>query len=90
MRKAKKGGDPYDDEPDEENQKGDIEEAGIKASKTLEPAPQETPASSDEYDELDAGERGEHSAVGGTRKHRRKRCGKSRRTRKKRRSRRRH
>ena len=67
MRKSKRGG----EEPDEENQMGDIEEAGIKASSnTL----MEQPASNYEYDELLAAEEGRagpNSNVGGTRKRRR-------------------
>jgi len=62
---------------------GDIEEGTGNSE-------EEIPASSDEYDELDAAERGEHSAVGGSRKNRRRRRGKSRRTRKNHRSHRHH
>lgn len=72
MRK-KKGG----DEPDEENQMGDIEEGGIKATDA--PASEsETKASEDDYDALDAAEKGEagQNVVGGSRKKRRgKTCG---------------
>ena len=80
MRKSKRGG----EEPDEENQMGDIEEAGIRSSSntlTEQPMPTpetpeipETPASNDEYDELLAAEEGRagpNSNVGGTRKRRR-------------------
>lgn len=79
MRKSKRGG----EEPDEENQLGDIEEAGVRASTNSSteqptPAPEtpapETPASDDEYDELSAAEEGRagpNSNVGGTRKRRR-------------------
>jgi hypothetical protein len=70
MRK-KKGG--YS-EPDEENQLGDIEEAGIKATSGSDMQPSnssdnETSASTNDYDALDAAERGE--SVGGSRKRRR-------------------
>jgi hypothetical protein len=64
MRKTKKGG----EEPDEENQIGDIEEGGIKATDN---SIEETKASDEEYDMLDSAERGEYNAVGGTRKHKR-------------------
>jgi hypothetical protein len=64
MRKLKKGG----EEPDVENQIGDIEEGGIKASDNFS---EETKASDEEYDMLDSAERGEYNAVGGTRKHKR-------------------
>lgn len=93
MRKAKKGG----DEPDEENQLGDIEEAGIKGSMVDNDLSSETKASTSDYDALDAAERGEagQNVVGGSRKRRRggkKRGGKKwgGKTRKVRRSRRRH
>ena len=74
-KKAKKGG----EDPDIENQIGDIEEGkvkGIKYESTNMPAekPVETKASADEYDELDAVEKGEAVPgfkVGGTRKRRR-------------------
>jgi hypothetical protein len=74
-KKAKKGG----EDPDIENQIGDIEEGkvkGIKYESTNMPAekPVETKASADEYDELDAVEKGEAGPgfkVGGTRKRRR-------------------
>ena len=78
MRKSKRGG----EEPDEENQMGDIEEAGVRASEnnSMEqplPSPEtpvpETPASNDEYDELisaEEGRAGPNSNVGGTRKRR--------------------
>jgi hypothetical protein len=94
MRKGKKGGDPDDipnDIPDIENQRGDIEEAGIKSSDSSNLSPgSETPASSSEYDALDDAERGEAgpNIVGGTRK-RRVHKKKSRKSRKVRRSRRR-
>jgi hypothetical protein len=67
MRKGKSGG----DEPDIENQMGDIEEGGIKSDPSL--TSDETVASSDEYDALDSAERGEagSNVVGGTRKYRR-------------------
>jgi hypothetical protein len=95
MRK-KKGGNP-DDEPDIENQKGDVEEAGIKATPGLDTqsssgnisSGSESVANASEYDALDAAEKGEagENVVGGTRK--RRRCKKqSRRTRKSRRHRR--
>lgn len=88
MRKGKKGG----DDPDIENQLGDIEEAGVKGTKTGDAEP-ETTASASDYDALDAAEKGEagQNVVGGTRKRRRggkKWGGKTRKTR--RRSRRRH
>lgn len=92
MRK-KKGGDP-----DEENQMGDIEEAGIKATLDSDLQDNETKASTSDYDALDAAEKGEagSNVVGGTRK--RHRAGKNKwggkkwggKTRKSRRSRRRH
>lgn len=67
MRK-KRGG----DEPDEENQIGDIEEGGIKPADTS-VTETETKASDDDYDALDAAEKGEagQNVVGGTRKRRR-------------------
>jgi hypothetical protein len=88
MRK-KKGGNS-NDEPDIENQKGDIEEAGIKATTESEPqtsSASESVASASDYDALDAAEKGEagQNVVGGTRKRRRggkKWSRKSRRTRK--------
>jgi hypothetical protein len=97
MRKGKKGGDPNNipnDIPDIENQRGDIEEAGIKSSNSSNLSPgSETPASSSEYDALDDAERGEAgpNIVGGTRKRRvhKKKSRKSRKSRKVRRSRRR-
>jgi hypothetical protein len=65
MRKSKRGG-----EPDEENQMGDIEEAGIKG--TMESSKiNESKASDDDYDELDAAERGEHNPAGGSRRRKR-------------------
>jgi hypothetical protein len=66
MKKSKKGG----DEPDEENQLGDIEEGQVKANPTLQS--NETPASEGDYDALDAAEKGEAgpNVVGGTRKRR--------------------
>ena len=74
-KKGKKGG----DEPDIENQMGDIEEGFVKgvnesSSKPVEtPAKKEVEAQPDEYDELDAAEKGEGgpNIVGGTRKRRR-------------------
>ena len=96
MRK-KKGGDPNDQQPDEKNQMGDIEEAGVKATSGSDLLVNETKASTSDYDALDSAEKGEagQNVVGGTRKRRRggkkwggkKRGGK---TRKSRRSRRRH
>jgi len=77
---------------------GDIEEGIGDDNETVVPSQtvvQETPASSDEYDDFDAAERGESvpNKVGGTRKHRKrggkKWAGKTRRTRKNRHSRRR-
>jgi len=94
MRK-KKGGDPED--PDEENQIGDVEEAGVKATSGSDlqastgnsSSSNETPASATEYDQLDAAEKGEagDNVVGGTRKRRRgnKRVRKTRRLRRTRR-----
>jgi hypothetical protein len=74
-KKGKKGG----EEPDIENQMGDIEEGFVKgvnesSSKPVEtPAKKEVEANPDEYDELDAAEKGERgpNIVGGTRKRRR-------------------
>ena len=100
MRKSKKGG----DEPDEENQLGDIEEGGIKA---VADNSDETKASDEEYDELDSAERGESpftnpnmsapAAGGATRKHKKKggkkwggKTRRARRTRRRQRSRRHH
>lgn len=100
MRKSKKGG----DEPDEENQLGDIEEGGIKA---VADNSDETKASDEEYDELDSAERGESpfinpnmsapAAGGATRKHKKKggkkwggKSRRARRTRRRQRSRRYH
>lgn len=90
MRK-KKGGQPQ--EPDIENQIGDIEEGGIKATmgtdlqKKQIPDKTETPASDHDYDALDAAEKGEagHNVVGGSRKRRRSRKRRSRKTRRHRR-----
>ena len=64
----KKGG----EEPDIENQIGDIEEAGIKST-TGPYTNNETTASTGDYDALEAAERGEAglNVVGGTRKRRR-------------------
>jgi hypothetical protein len=76
--RRRRGGEP--DVPDEENQIGDIEEAGVKATpgsdlqdSVDDSSSNETPASNDEYDKLDAAERGEagDNVVGGTRKRRR-------------------
>ena len=75
MRK-KKGGQPQD--PGIENQIGDIEEGSIKATmgtdlqKKQIPDKTETPASDDDYDALDAAEKGQagHNVVGGSRKRR--------------------
>lgn len=57
-----------------ENEVGDIEEAGIKAIKdaTSETKILETKATDEDYDKLDAAEKGEagHNVVGGTRKRR--------------------
>jgi hypothetical protein len=59
---------------DENNEKGDIEEAGIKAMKeaTAETKKLEIKATDEDYDNLDAAEKGEagHNVVGGTRKRR--------------------
>jgi hypothetical protein len=75
-KKGKKGG----EEPDIENQIGDIEEGKIKGinsepvKKEVETKAVETKASDDEYDEMDAAEKGEAGPgfkVGGTRKRRR-------------------
>ena len=90
MRK-KKGGQPQ--EPDIENQIGDIEEGGIKATmgtdlqKKQIPDKTETPASDHDYDALDAAEKGEagHNVVGGSRKRRRSRKRRGRKTRRHRR-----
>jgi hypothetical protein len=66
MKKSKKGG----DEPDEENQIGDIEEGQVKANPNLQS--NEIPASDGDYDALDAAEKGQAgpNVVGGTRKRR--------------------
>jgi hypothetical protein len=66
-KKSKKGG---DEEPDIENQLGDIEEGKVKGDNS--DSVSEIPASSDDYDELDAAEKGESGVnkVGGTRKKR--------------------
>jgi len=68
MRKKKGGA------IDENNEKGDIEEAGIKAMKeaTAETKKLEIKATDDDYDQLDAAEKGEagDNVVGGTRKRR--------------------
>jgi hypothetical protein len=68
-KKTKKGGDG--EEPDIENQKGDIEEGQLKGI-SVPDQEEEKPASTDEYDELDAAERGEipygDNKVGGTRR----------------------
>jgi len=68
MRKKKGGAN------DENNEKGDTEEAGIKAMKeaTAETKKLETKATDKDYDELDAAEKGEAgpNVVGGTRKRR--------------------
>jgi hypothetical protein len=90
MRK-KKGGQPQ--EPDIENQIGDIEEGGIKATmgtdlqKKQIPDKTETPASDKDYDALDAAEKGEagHNVVGGSRKRRKSRKRRGRKTRRHRR-----
>ena len=75
-KKGKKGG----EEPDIENQIGDIEEGKVKGvnpdpvKKEVETKAVETKASDDEYDEMDAAEKGEAGPgfkVGGTRKRRR-------------------
>jgi len=91
MRK-KRGGD-NDEQPDVENQIGDLEEAGIKATTGSDLQDNETKASTNDYDALDAAEKGEagQNVVGGTRK--RRRGGKKKwggKTRKSRKSRRRH
>ena len=74
MRKSKKGG----QEPDLENQLGDIEEAGIKSTENYPvdglKSESETNASSEDYNELESVEKGEAGVniVGGkTRKRRR-------------------
>ena len=78
MKKSKKGG----DEPDIENQLGDIEEGGIIAEKTTTSSPStnqssnngtEIVASEDEYDLLSAAEKGEAgpNLVGGSTRKRR-------------------
>ena len=86
MRKSKKGG----DEPDIENQKGDIEEGGIKPDNSA-TSDNETKASDDDYDALDAAEKGEAgpNLVGGrkSRKRHNSRSRKARRTRRRHRSR---
>ena len=72
-KKGKKGG----EDPDIENQLGDIEEGKEKGVNYESPKPAEitaqkaveTKASDDEYDEMDAAERGE-AGIGGTRKRR--------------------
>ena len=78
-KKNKKGG---DEEPDIENQLGDIEEGKVKATKDSvnvdnTPSKKEVEASDDEYDELDSasnameeGRAGPGYNVGGTRKRR--------------------
>ena len=74
-KKGKKGG----EEPDIENQLGDIEEGKVKgvnyqpAKVDMTPAQKPVEASVNEYDELDAAEKGERgqNMVGGTRKRRR-------------------
>jgi len=69
-KKGKKGGDI-------EDQKGDIEEGfvkGVNSDAATMPAKKEVEADPDEYDELDAAEKGEAGSgfnVGGTRKRRR-------------------
>jgi hypothetical protein len=75
MRK-KKGGYPNDEQPDEENQIGDIEEAGVKATSGSylqsfsTPSGSESVASSSDYDALDNAEKGQagENIIGGTRK----------------------
>lgn len=90
MSKSKKGG---SEEPDIENQKGDIEEASIKANSNLkdDSIPEETstkaleiPASDSDYDALDQAELGQAgtNVVGGTRRRRKSR--RARRTRRRR------
>ena len=87
MRK-KKGG----EQPDIENQIGDIEEGGIKATTGSDLTQNETPASDSDYDSLDDAEKGQAglNVVGGSRKRRRGRKKWGGKTRKTRRSRRRH
>ena len=77
MKKSKRGGEDPDPEPDiESGNRGDIEEGIIPPQKTkppLEPPKQiDTSASNDDYDSLDAAEKGEAgpNVVGGTRKRR--------------------
>lgn len=72
MRK-KKGGDKENQMGDIENQMGDIEEAGIKATSDPNLEANEIKATTNDYDALDAAEKGEagQNIVGGTRKKRR-------------------
>jgi hypothetical protein len=68
-KKGKKGG----QDPDIENQLGDIEEGMVKGVNSYSKNEVEIPASDDEYDEYDAAEKGEAgplNKVGGTRKRR--------------------
>jgi hypothetical protein len=72
-KKNKKGG---DEEPDIENQIGDVEEGkvkGVNYQPATTPAQKPVEANDSEYDELDAAEKGERgpNIVGGTRKRRR-------------------
>jgi hypothetical protein len=73
MKHIKKGG----DEPDIENQEGDIEEAGIRATPSNDEfdASVETKASDSEYDALDEAEKGQAgvNVVGGKKSRRRTR-----------------
>jgi hypothetical protein len=71
MRK-KKGGN-NNKQPDEENQIGDVEEAGINATRDSNLQDNETKASTSDYDALEAAEKGEvgQNILGGTRKKRR-------------------
>jgi hypothetical protein len=78
-KKTRKGG---EHEPDIENQLGDIEEGMVKGEKTetMDVKTKETPATDQEYDELDALEKGmagPGAIGGGTRKRRRSNCNKS-------------
>jgi len=71
-KKGRKGG----EDPDIENQMGDIEEGMVKGENTepFDLKAQETPAEDQEYHDLDAAEKGEGgplNKVGGTRKRRR-------------------
>lgn len=81
MRKGKSKKMRGGDEPDIENQKGDIEEAGVKGDMSAND--NETKASDDEYDALDAAEKGEagQNVVGGKRRTKKRHGGRTRKTR---------